>query len=216
MCKKMILTGALAILVFCTANISLGGIPDLSHSAASWPYSGPETLSLFNLPDGSGHSFTQVFLPGTADGGPGVFVDATITLTVLDSYDNPIANFPYEDIWLESADGGMVPCPGGTVADSNTDLLGQTVWMYPLQAGGWSEAPMQVVINGDALWFEGFPLNVNSPDLNGDGLVNLSDAGLFSVLYFSSVHYKADFNYDGVLNLSDVGYFVSGLGANCP
>ena len=216
MFKNIILTSFLVTLFLAAGTIAFGGIPSVDESLAEWAYHGTETLSLYNIPDGTGHPFTKAFLPGAAVGGPGVFVDATITMTLMDSGGYVIPGFPFEDLWLESVDGGLAACPGGTVAAHNTDVQGKTYWAYPLFAGGWSESPLRVVVGGYMVLHQEFPLNVNSPDINGDRQVNLADVGLFSASYYGAYHYRADFNFDGVLNLSDVGYFASGLGAGCP
>ena len=206
----------LAFLLLVSTPALAAGIPDLDNSIVTWAYQGGETLSLMNLPDGSGHGFTQALLPGTPDGSAPAFVDATITLTMLDGGFTPVAHFPFEDLWLESADGGMRACLGGTCADANTDMNGETTWRYPLQAGGWSEGPILVLINGDALDEGSLPLKVNSPDIDGSSVVDLADVGRFASDYFTSYDYRSDFNYDGVLNLADVGYLAMGLRSACP
>ena len=51
-----------------------------------------------------------------------------------------------------------------------------------------------------------------TPDINGDGVVNLADVGLFASLFFSGAYQAAiDFNCDGVLNLADIGIFAAAL-----
>ncbi|RKZ11469.1 hypothetical protein DRQ50_13560, partial [bacterium] len=75
------------------------------YAEVTWAHEGTGPLSLYNLPDGTGHSFSEAFEFGT-----GNTVDATISLTIHDGFDRPLANFPAEDIWLRSADYGMVSC----------------------------------------------------------------------------------------------------------
>ena len=44
-----------------------------------------------------------------------------------------------------------------------------------------------------------------SCDINGDGVFNLADIGLFGVLFFSGTYQaRIDFNCDGVINLADL------------
>ena len=213
MLKSKIMFGALAVIFLaqpCLADDPIT-IPDLSHSVATIAYNGPGTPTLLVVPDGNGNLFAE------AHDEDGNVVDATITLTILDSLDVPIANFPFEDCWLESLDGGMVPCIGGTTADFNTDALGETQWVYPLRAAGYSEAPVLVLINGDALHTNpGLPLNFNSPDINGDGIVNLTDVAIFSNAYFSGYQFRCDLFRDGLLNLSDIPIFATHFTAQCP
>lgn len=214
--KMMILGTMLASFLLVAGAFAQTGIPDLSHSYIEWAYEGAATLSLYTLPDGSGNGLDQAYLPGVADGSAPTAVDGTITLVMLDGLDYPIAMFPFEDLWLESSDGGMVRCIGGTVADANTDAQGRTHWADPLGAGCWSASSLQVYINGDAVIDGAVAMWVNSPDINGDLECNLSDVGSFASDYFGAYQYRSDFNYDGVLNLSDIGLFARGVGAACP
>jgi len=216
MLKTIKMTGLLGILAIATASIALGsGIPDLSHSVATLAYPGAGALSLFNLPDGSGNPLTQAYLVNSP-GGQATLVDGTITLTLLDGNINPVSDFPLEDIWLRSTDGGMAPCIGGTNPDYNTDPFGQTVWQAPLMAGGSSLAFMQVSVNGQLIQGPGLPLAVNSADINGDLVVGLPDIVAFASDYFGSYGFRSDFHCDGALNLSDLGKFASGMGTRCP
>lgn len=194
-----------------TNGQGITGIPDLSNSYASIAYTGPGVPSLLVVPDGTGNPFTA------AHDEQGNEVDATITLYVLDGLNFPIVNFPFEDLWLESADGGMVPCISGTIADQHTDVQGMTMWVNPLLAAGHSQAPVHVFINGSAITSNaGLPLNINSPDINGDGNVNLTDISILSSDYYTSYNFRCDMNGDGFLNLADVPFFARHYGATCP
>lgn len=206
-------TALMVLAVFFIAQpcLAQSGIPDLSHCVAYIAYDGPGTASLLVVPDGDGNPFTE------AHDEEGNVVDATITLIMLDNMDVPIAHYPFEDCWLESIGGGLVACPGGTTADANSDVNGMMEWVNPMFAGGFSEELVQVYINGSALdTSPGFPLKFNSPDSNGDGIVNLNDVAFFVTRFFSSYHFSCDFNGDGVINLVDVAIFTSHLGAQCP
>ncbi len=173
-------------------------------------YSGDETLSLFNLPNGNGSTFAEAQLLD------GTYVDATITMTLFDCYGDPIAYYPAEDLWLESLDGGLIPCIAGTIADENTDENGATYWLDPLMAGGSSLEFCFAFVSG--IWVEEIhlPLLFNSADMNGDGVVNLTDVAMFSAVFFGSYHYSADFYCDGQMNIADVGRMALGVGASCP
>ena len=78
-----------------------------------------------------------------------------------------------------------------------------------------------VMINGDALTTNpGLPLKFNSPDINGDLVVNLSDIVAFTQLlggnFGDNPLFAGDFNNDGTINLSDVVRMTGGIGAACP
>lgn len=174
-------------------------------------YQGPETLTLFVVPDGSGVTFDQATLPygGTED--------ATITLLLLDGNYVPVASFPSEDMWLESRDAGLIPCVGGTTADANTDAAGTTTWAAPLHAGGHSQAIVDVIVNGSRLELApGLELSFNSPDVNGDLKVDLTDVQLFVLDFYSGFNFRSDFHRDGILNLSDIPPMALAVGATCP
>ncbi len=198
-------------LVIGSAAFATAGIPDQTETTATMPNGGQDDLVLFNLPNGLGNAFTDAQIKND-----GTVVDAHIELIVRDAFAAPVPNFPAEDMWLASDDGGMVACAGGTSADQNTDENGFTQWVSPLNAGGFSEAVCKVYVNGLALNGAPFTLFFNSADVNGDGSVNLSDVGMFTSSFFGDYSFSADFMADGVLNLSDVGFMASGLGTSCP
>ncbi len=205
--KTMLLT---LILITCAGfSLQAADIPGF-HFVVSSAYEGTEPITLFNQLNGWGSDFT---LAMDADGG---IVDATITLLFEDEFLNPIPDFPKEDMWLESADGGLVPCMGGSSADQNTDENGLTYWGNPLVAGGYSQAACVVVVNGNPLTEQGLPIQFNSPDINGDWTVNLMDVGAFSTNLYGPYHFRSDLYFDGVTNLADVGRLAAGIGTACP
>ena len=90
-----------------------------------------------------------------------------------------------------------------------------TQWVNPLAAGGYSQAPVLVIVNGNSLPTT-LGLNFNSPDMDGNGVVNLVDVALFAGCYFSGYCFAADLNGDGVVNLPDLAIFAEHIGATCP
>lgn len=209
MFKSTIIFLATVLVFTASPFLALAGIPDLNQCSVSMAYSGPLTVSLLVVPDGDGNPFTE------AHDSDGMVADATITLIIRDGGGVPVVNFPHEDCWLESNDYGMVPCVGGTVADQATDVNGMTFWANPLFAGGHSQEVTFVLINGDRV-LDSLNLVYNSPDINGDLVVNLSDVATFSGAYFSDYEFYGDYNGDGVINLTDVAIFTQHIGASCP
>ena len=196
------LVGLLACTLILGTSFAMAGVPDLQESTAALA-TGGTTLVLYNQLDGFGNSFLQ------AKDINGDTYDATITLTVRDGAGAPVVNYPAEDMWLLSRDGLLVPCPNGTAADFNTDTNGETTWATPLAAGGYSEDLCLVVINGDALTSTtGLDLMFNSPDLDGNLDVGLSDLDEFVSVYFGSYSIKADLDYNNDIGLSDLDTFV--------
>lgn len=174
-------------------------------------YTGPGIPTLCNVPDGSGDALTNAQLPN------GNRVDATMTLYLLDMNADPIANFPAEDLWLETVDAGLALCPAGSIADSPTDQNGVTTWTAPLLAGGSSQALTQILINGASLMTSaGFELDHVSPDIDGDLTVNLKDIALFAQDFAAGYAFRSDFSRDGILNIADIAPLARAIGANCP
>ncbi len=135
----------------------------------------------------------------------------------------PLANLPGEDIWLEIP--GAVSCLGGTVADGPTDSEGWVTFSNHLDMGGWNDpagSPPFAYVN-----FYGIPLDdqnghpispdivVNSPDINGDLVVDLIDLALFASDYFGSYAYQSDLWWDGTLDLLDVALLAQYYDCEC-
>jgi hypothetical protein len=188
------------------ASLAFANVPDLVLSdAAIAP--GAVGASVFVLPNATGANFAVASLPGGT-------VDATITVTLVDEFGDPIFLYPFEDMWLETSLGGLVFCPGGTVADASTDALGETTFSNPIAGGGNSLGEVVMVMIAGAPLVDTVNLTFNSADINGDLLVNLSDIVNFTPM-LNSYNYNGDFNNDGVINLSDIVRFTPGIGTTC-
>ena len=94
-----------------------------------------------------------------------------------------------------------------------------TTFSQPLRVGGQSNYPeerMIVMVSGAPILHPGFEIYVNSPDLDGDLVVDLVDAILFAQDYFAqNSAYRSDFWWDGYLNLSDLVLMAQGYGTSC-
>lgn len=200
------------LILLSPSAFALSGIPSMEESEASMAFQGPGYATLMVSPGGDGPPFTE------AHDSDGNVVDATITMYLRDSFGSLIANFPYEDIWLESQNRDLVPCIGGTNPDHSTDASGMTSWTNPLHASGYTSAPVFVFVNGSALTSNsGLLLRFNSPDIDANGTVGLSDLALFAGDFYSGGFvYRADFSGDRVLNLTDVHLFAFHYGSTCP
>jgi len=173
-----------------------------------------EPVSVFSRPDGGGFGLDECWLQGS-----NTRIDATITVTVLDGWMDPVVNYPAEDIWIWSnVIANFIACPNGTIADHNTNSSGQTTFSLPLLAGGHGFEAV-VFLNGNPLWQSPFAnFSFNSPDMNGDLVVNLTDIVFFAQIFEGGLgyDYSADFTYDQVVNLSDIVYMAQAIGASCP
>lgn len=194
------------------AGIAAAGVPDLQNSTA-WTAAPPGSQPvLCNAPDGNGSPFAMA---RTLNG----LVDATITIELRDGANAPVAYFSAFDLWLETdgPEATFMACASGTSADRNTDLSGRSVWAAPLWAGGWSTGRTRVMINGAALTSNaGLEIRHNSPDLNGDRVVDLSDVAAFATDYFGADAFRSDLWYDGVVDLADIPLLARAFGALCP
>ncbi len=207
---------ALTILLFALVLFISGAafsLPDLSASSVRMPNIGEETPVLFVLPNGEGVSFTNARALGT-----GEIVDATIELTLVDYFGAPITDYPLEELSLGSPDGDFDCCILGGAPDEDTNINGVTYWSSPIRAFGSNNGVIQVLVNYSPVTGDGAPLSlmVNSPDLNGDGVVNLADVNMFSEVFFGAYDFSADYFPDGVVDLADVAGMAQGLGASCP
>jgi hypothetical protein len=194
--------------------VSANPIPDFSNCHYACATS--QQVSVYTRPDGLGDPLADCYLYG------GQKTDATITLWVIDSEGNPVTDFPPEDMWLEteSQANGPVICSDLFVADHATDVNGMTTFSQSFAAGGASTGIEDRVI----VWILGYPLThqeslpllFNSPDINRDLVVNLSDVVHFVGYFTGSYDYRCDYHWDGQLNLSDVVLLGQAVGTGCP
>ncbi len=210
--------------------LALAAIPVAAHAIPNvwgvWNWEFDEPVHIVVTPSAAGTPLSSANHPD------GTTVDATIRVQLWVQGDvigepnepMPVPNFPAEDIWLEMP--GLNWCLGGPNADGNTDADGWFTFSQPLGMGGWSDPPagspyVFVMVNGSALFEENGPaitpaIMANSPDINGDLVVNLQDVSLFTIDYFAGYFFRSDFFWDGVLNLSDVAGLAVAVGDECP
>lgn len=204
--------GVLVVSMVLVASAAFAGVPSLTLSTAVTLETNP--VSVYSMPNGAGDPLNNCYLFG------GTQTDATITLTLVDGTPAPIVLYPFEDMWLATELGGLVACPGGTVADASTDAAGQTTWSGAFNAGGNSDylagEGCIIVINGDALTQAALPVYFNSADITGDLAVDISDVTVFAGDYFGVAAYQSDFYWDGIMDVSDVVKLAPAFGVACP
>ncbi len=202
-------TTTAVLLMMAAANFCAADLPPENPSYAEIAY---EPVSIFICLHGDGSPIAAAYAHG------GVLVDATITLHLMYNDGRPAANYPAEDLWLDSSAYGLVYCPEGTIADRDTDANGITVWQQPLHAGGsWlSGERLHVFVEGGPLNQPGFLVRFNSPDNDGNLQSNVTDLSSFTADFFGSYSYRSDFNWDDAINLTDVSFFAAHYGHLCP
>jgi hypothetical protein len=185
-------------------------------------FAAPGEATILMVPDGSGPPLAA------ARDAEGNVVDATIGVRLVDQDGYPIYMFPPEDIWLqfEVGSGPATGCvfigyPGGFPADAPTTMDGWTSFSLPLPGGGWTTGPCWVYLAGmpaydpDLNQWPPLPLRAVSPDLSGDGVVDLVDVGLIATDLLTGYALRSDLHHDGALNLLDVAVLAQHLGATC-
>jgi hypothetical protein len=208
MVRKKFMGLCMVAMVVGLASAAWAGIPDPDESYATTVAA--DTVSVLVVPGGSGSALNSSYGFGT-----GPIINATIEVWLRDATGTPIYLYPFADIWLETEAKAMVLCPGGSTADQSTDIAGYTTFSGQLFAGCCGSG-MIVVVNGTALAQPAFNMLVNSPDMNCDLVVNLTDVVLFSQIYYGTYDYCADYYWDGLLNLSDIVLLAQGNGSSCP
>lgn len=187
------------------------GEPDLIHSAAESAES--QQVSVMTTPDGDGDPLSYCYLSG------GTRTDATVTVTLRDSDDAPVQNYAAEDVWLATEFGGLAICPGGTSADGPSDEDGVMTLTGPFEGGGQSnpvdDEHTLVYVAGCAMTSPALDILFNSPDINGDNIVDEEDELLFNDDLIGDYNYRSDFNFDGIINLSDLIILANHFGATC-
>lgn len=207
MVRRNLMGLMIGALLIGTVSMVWAGVPDMGASQATT--AAAVGASVYNLPNGGGTRINNCYRLG------GTRIDATITLTLRDVNTNTIYQYPWADMWLDTADGGLAYCPGGTSADHDTDLAGQTTWTAALFAGC-SGIGTVIVISGNTLTQAALNIRHNSPDINCNMVVNLSDLSLYAQDVFAGYNYRSDFYWDNILNLSDLVLMAQGAGAACP
>ena len=127
----------------------------------------------------------------------------------------PAANFPAQDVFLASvALAPAVNCRGGSVADRDTDEMGYTTISGVIAGGGWTEEGLRLHVSGIACG-QPLPIRLNSPDINGDLVVDLGDFSIFGQDYDTGA-FRSDFNHDGIVGLHDFSVFGQHYDERCP
>lgn len=212
-------------LILGMTSLAMAGVPDAGNSQVEFIYNGPY---------GAGDLITTSE-PGLAGCNRGVTIypDGTgpslvqrqcdMVLWVRDANTLPIPGYPAQDIWTDDAgDASIALCQGGSVADADTDNDGRTTISGVVSGGGTNPNGMAVYVSGVALTLlsdgtGGIAMDfwVNSPDINGDLSIDLSDISLFTV-DLSTYNYRSDYNWDGLVDLSDISLFANAIDTFCP
>jgi len=181
-----------------------------------------EPVCILVIPDGSGMTFQEA---RTLDG---EVVDVTVSVLIwlVDEFGpiGPLAGFEAAHLTLQAPNGFTLGCAQDHVsaADHDTDADGWTEFTLAPRAGGWSQELLEIYVVDDPAGAMGsdipaLPIYFNSPDINGDRQVNLSDVVLFAQDFGDpSAPIRSDLLWDGIINLSDLVVLSQHLGVECP
>ncbi len=161
---------------------------------------------LYVCPAGDGPTMTQC--------------GSIIWITAKDQTGAPIVGIPAADVWVEGASGGMAlkGGSGSSNADSATNDLGKTTVSGGISAGG-CDVGLIVSIQGvivkdqatNCTTYKVLAYLITSPDINGDGIVDIIDLSLFAVGYTSPPKPLVvcfDFNCDTFVDIIDFSIFA--------
>ncbi|HKI83975.1 MAG TPA: hypothetical protein VKA63_06540 [Candidatus Krumholzibacteria bacterium] len=189
-------------LILGLAGLAMAGVPDPGASVV-YTTGGDATLT----PGGLAQSLASY--------------GVSVTVTVRDGNGLPIPAFPAQDIWLDddgSADINL--CQSGSTADAQTDGDGFTTISGILSGGGNTQGGLSAYVSGVAIAGGQGPslsINLNSPDINGDRIVDLGDISLFNAdVQPPNNAFRSDFTHDGIVDLGDVSLFSSWIDDVCP
>ena len=221
-CQRIVVL-ALTLLVLPVAVLAQGP-PVAANSTATLVCADP-AVSIYVLPNGTGIPLSSAYGSTTAP------VAATILVTLFDAAGVAVPNVFHRHIRLEHvaspmnwcSDSHYPPPPhAANCADGPTDSAGQTTFTLTYHGGGWQFMNCQVwVLEASGVYMpipQVLPVSMNSPDISGDRVVDLTDI----VLFINDLHapgpapYRSDFAWNQVLNLTDVVIFTRGIGAICP
>jgi len=183
-------------------------------------------VSIYSVPDGSGYPLTMALTYG------GTIVDGTVSVRLtFEPSGVPAVGVPAEDILLVPGGNAYHLCgeEGAVCGTGVTDSEGYIDLTGPIAGGGHSDpsgqgARVEVETRYLTRKYHAvsrfFPLYMNSPDIDGDGVVDLADVTDFAsdkyqFDYEGVYSYRSDFNWDGAIDQSDVEMLGAAYGSAC-
>ena len=194
------------ILVLLVPAVVFGEVPDINNCDISTRAT--VDVSIMICPECDGNSFGAAFAFG------GALTDATLEVYIRNNEGQPLDGIAADNIWIDA--DGVTWCTAGNIADFDTGdpnetlLSGYTEFALPPCGGGCSE---NFTLGGFLAPNTPFNENLlphikfNSPDTNGDLIVDLIDLSAFAAAYFAPATYCFDFFWDGEMGLQDLALF---------
>ena len=136
--------------------------------------------------------------------------DIAVRCQLNDSAGNPCAGTVLF-MQFNGCAGSLCPAPGQPFPVLRTTSANTGAAVFQPRIGGCCMTGSVTFYDSTGLVLATVP-TVNSPDINGDCTVNLSDIALFAQAFTGAYSRCADFNMDGVLNLTDVSVIAAHFG----
>ena len=164
----------------------------------------------------------QIMVCPTGDGSGLASVGNVINIQVFDVTGLPMAGLNWNDFEVDGvppgglADGFNPPSAWDQPPAGFVNLGGGAYQLIGTFIAGGVAPQAMVKVRGVILGSPPLPLIMNSPDRNGDGIVNLTDVGFFALALGAAYDWRFDYNGDGIINLSDTGFMALHIGHGYP
>jgi hypothetical protein len=193
---RVFVVSAMVILSLAVAGVATAGIPNASTSTVEREGQGIPGCD----PD------IAVVCPASDMG------MIQVTVTVRNIYGDPLPG-KIVDCWAIEVAGPFCWCPGESLQTDTSDINGQC-FFYFHNFGGCGT--IQFGAQSETVVFTPSPtIEVRSPDINGDCIVNLTDFIAFASMYLTA-NPCGDYNCDGIVNLTVFIVFASHYLHVCP
>jgi len=197
------------ILVLLVPAVVFGEVPDIDNCQITTLATAD--VSIMICPACDGNSFGAAFTFG------GDLMVATIQVIIANNVGQPLEGIAADTIWIDA--DGVNWCTAGNISDYDTDVGGLTEFILPPCGGGCSTDYLNgYLLIGSPTPFNENPLSIkfNSPDTNGDLVVDLIDLAAFAEAYFLPATYCFDYYWDGAMTLQDLALFSQHYTHACP
>jgi hypothetical protein len=193
---RVFVVSALVILSLAVAGVATAGIPNATTSTVEREGQGVPGCD----PD------IAVVCPASDLG------QIQVTVTVRNIYGDPLPG-KVVDCWAEEVAGVFCWCPGESAQVDTSDMSGQC-FFYFTDFGGCGT--LQFGAQSEGVNFTPSPtIDVSSPDINADCVVDLLDFIIFAGEYHGT-NPCCDYNCDGTVDLLDFITFAAHYHHGCP
>lgn len=138
-------------------------------------------------------------------------LNCQIFLDVVEPDGTPVTGLREEDFELDGCEPAAISECLGTIPKVREIAPGRYEFYGRLHAGGHDDG-MKLWVRDHCVAGSCLPIQVVSPDIVPDGLVNVQDVGVFAGDLSGSYESRSDFDFNGVIDIRDLGVFASHVG----